>query len=121
MSSLGDTDPGLIRPYVITDGRTRPRGRPLPSETRVVAAGAPGQRVPGTGRDTVVELCHEPHTISEVAAALNIPPAVATVVVSDLVSDGLLRIAPPVRSGPGVAAVASRGLVERLIEGIRAL
>ncbi|MFV0258319.1 MAG: DUF742 domain-containing protein [Acidimicrobiales bacterium] len=121
MSNVGDTDPGRIRPYLMTGGRTRPRGRPLPAETRVVAAGEPGIPVPGTGRDTVVDFCREPHTVSEVATALQIPPAVATVVVSDLVSDGLLQIAPPVRSGPGIAAVASRGLVERLIEGIRAL
>ena len=87
----------FVRPFVITGGRTRANDASLRMETLVhTPVGLGG---PGTGRGgltfehaRIVELCREPSSIAEVAANLDVPLGVATVLVADLVSQNRLAV-----------------------------
>jgi hypothetical protein len=88
----------FVRPFVITGGRTRANDASLRMETLVHTAAA-GLGGPGTGRGgltfehaRIVDLCREPASIAEVAAKLDVPLGVATVLVADLVSQNRLAV-----------------------------
>jgi len=75
----------LVRPFVMTGGRTRVSDASLRMETIVhtasdVAAGGEFESA------HIVELCRAPHSIAEVAANLSVPLGVAMVLVGDLVA-----------------------------------
>lgn len=105
----------LVRPYLITGGRTRPVDD-LPLEAMVQsteAATTEANRLRFEPR-RVVELCDEPLSIAEVAARLGLPLGVARVLVADLVADQLLRVhLTATADGPNV------DLLERLLDGLR--
>lgn len=108
----------FVRPYVITGGRTRVDGLNLPIETVVKTIGSAWELEPGTTTEVfqIVELCHAPTSIAEVAVHLNVPVGVARVLVGDLVSTGFLRAGNT--SGEGMERVRA---LEKLLDGIRAL
>jgi len=113
-----DTPDRFVRPYVITGGRTRAAGPTLPIETVVRTVGSGWDLRSGTGAELfeILELCHAPMSIAEVAAHLRVPVGVARVLVADLVAGGFLVAGPT--SGEGMDRVRA---LERLLEGIRAL
>jgi hypothetical protein len=108
----------FVRPYVITGGRTRVDGPPLPIETVVKTIGAGWELAPGTSAEVfdIIELCHAPTSIAEVAVHLRVPVGVARVLVGDLVRAGILEAGST--SGEGAERVRA---LERLLAGIRAL
>jgi hypothetical protein len=87
----------FVRPFVITGGRTRANDTSLRMETLVHT---PNPGLGGNGRGShltfeharIVELCHEPSSIAEVAAKVGVPLGVATVLVADLVEQGRLAV-----------------------------
>jgi hypothetical protein len=88
----------FVRPFVITGGRTRADDASLRMET-LVHTPSSGLGVPGAGRGgltfehaRIVELCREPSSIAEVAAKLDVPLGVATVLVADLVNQNRLAV-----------------------------
>ena len=110
-----DEGSSLIRPYVMTGGRTRPEGPELPIESLVMTS-------PSTNFDQltyeeakIATACTSPMSIAEVAASLDLPLGVARILVADLVADGLLDTNPTTDDTP------TTHLIERLIAGIRAL
>lgn len=108
----------FARPYVITGGRTRVDGLNLPIETVVKTVGSAWELEPGTTTEAfeIVELCHTPSSIAEVAVHLKVPVGVARVLVGDLVAAGFLRAGST--SGEGMERVR---VLEKLLDGIRAL
>jgi hypothetical protein len=108
-------DDRLVRPYLITQGRTRPVDE-LPIEALVEAHAddpAAGARLRFEPR-RVLELCSQRLSIAEVAAALMIPLGVARVLVADLAADGLVKVHRTASAdGPDVH------LLERLLDGLR--
>ena len=113
---LDDAGSSLIRPYVLTGGRTRPEGPELPIESVVATSPTADLTALGFEQARLAAACMEPITIAELASALDVPLGVARILVSDLVTVGILD-ANPTNDG----SVASPQLIERLIEGIRAL
>lgn len=105
----------LIRPYVLTGGRTRASADDIPVET-LVRATADSDAGAGSGfeRPKIIELCGSPTSVAEVAAHLAVPIGVARVLVSEMVAEGLLAKYQTASSG-------DVELIERLINGIRAL
>lgn len=107
-------DPDLVRAYVRTGGRSRP-SRELDLVTLVIAAKDPA---PGAAPDVrrVVDVCsHGALSIAEVAAYLDLPPSVVTIIVSDLLDSGHLNIPIPAEKLPEIA------LLEEVLNGLRAL
>ena len=105
-------DGTLIRPYMVTGGRTRPLRDGLRVETVVQAAPAALHAPLKFERRRIVELCQEPRSIAEIAVALTIPLGVARVLVADLVT------------GDFVAIQESRittDMIERIRDRVRAL
>ena len=110
--------PKLIRPYVLTQGRTKAAGAPLALEASISAR--PGvvlapDATPEARR--IVELSQEPTSLAELAARLLLPVGVVRILVADLVlADVVFVGAPaPIDAGKDVQ------LLERLLDGIRAL
>lgn len=110
-----DHDGTLVRPYLVTGGRTRPDGRVLALETLVTTTHHGDQRADHRRFEQrhVLVACREPLSIAEVAAALEVPSGVAQVLVGDLVDEGLLRIVE--------ATDTNEQVIRRLIDGVRAL
>lgn len=106
-------DDVVVRPYLLTRGRTQAS---LAIETVVSARRAATN---GSGLDpehrAIVDLCATPSAIVEVSAHLHLPLGVARVLVCDLVEAGWLAASRTVGDHPDI------DLVERLITGLRAL
>jgi hypothetical protein len=109
----------VVRPYVLTHGRTRAAGAAVPLDAAVLALVEPLELAPGTTPEarTIVALCQEPIPLVELAARLDVPLGVARVLVGDLTAPGIVTIRP---SRPGDAHTDVR-LLERLLDGIRSI
>jgi hypothetical protein len=109
----------LIRPYVITQGRTRASGVRLALEAPVRANSDAAALAPDATPESlrIVALCAEPMSLAELAARLTLPVGVVRVLVADLSASGVVSVGEAV---PPEAATDVR-LLERLLDGIRAL
>ncbi len=106
----------VVRPYLVTGGRTRP-AVDLPIETLVVAGASvdlDAIRALGPEHRAVIDACPEPRSVAEVATEVHLPLGAARVVIGDLAAKGWLVVhEPPDRDDVD--------LIIRLIEGVRAL
>lgn len=109
----------LVRPYVLTRGRTQSR-RHLAIEALVsTRAGAHWNVARLTGEfRSVRSLCHHPRSVAEVAATLSVPLGVARVLLDDMAEQGLVTIHDSRVSADGRPAIA---LMERVLHGLRRL
>jgi hypothetical protein len=109
----------IVRPYMLTRGRTSPTAAVIELHAPMLALVAPEE----LGRDAtpearrIVALCGTPTSVAEVAARLGTPVGVARVLAGDLVAAGHLRVAAVGEAGDHRDA----RMLERLLEGIRAL
>jgi len=113
-SDAATREAGIVRPYLITGGRTTSTEADLPVEAIVVTTTGADTTVLTFERKAIVEHCTEPQSIAELASELDLPLGVTRVLVSDMNAEGLLR----------TRAQADRtdaALIKQLIEGIRAL
>jgi hypothetical protein len=80
----------LVRPFVMTGGRTRVEQRDLRLETMIrtveTRSGLP------TEQDAIARLCREPMSVAEVAARVGLVVGVTAIVVGDLVEAGVLEV-----------------------------
>jgi hypothetical protein len=104
----------FLRPFMLTGGRTRPRLDGLRVETLVHAV--PGVRSAPLEFEQrrIVELCREPLSVAEIAAAINAPLGVARVLIADLLASDLVRC----HEEHGELSIR---LLERILAGIRAI
>jgi hypothetical protein len=111
--------PRFVRPYVITQGRTKAPGATLALEAAVHASVLPEQFDPRGSPEArrIVELCQHPLSIAEVSARMALPVGVLRVLVGDLTAAGAVTIGTS--ATPDAATDIS--LLERLLDGIRAL
>src|SRR3712207_298818 len=104
----------VVRPYVLTAGRTRPAVA-LSMETLVSAATAVPPPHTHEHR-AAVEPCREPRSVAEVAALLGVPLGVAGVLLGDLAAAGYLLVhGSPSTEAPDLA------LLERVLWGLHRL
>jgi len=111
--------PRVVRPYVLTGGRTRAPGPLLPLDATVLTtASAETRPVPDTPEMArILKLGAAPTAIAELAGRLTLPIGVVRVLVGDLDALGAVTVTPPTPLG----AASDVDLLERLLDGIRAL
>lgn len=113
-----EPQPRLVRPYVLTRGRTRPGQADLPLDAPVLAvAGVDARQAETPEGHAIVELTRHALSIAELAGRLRLPLGVSRVLVADLAAAGLVTVRVPRAED----AHTDVNLLERLLDGIRAL
>ena len=107
-------DRELVRPFVITGGRTRHASVHLRVETLVVATGRQLHRPLHFEHAAIVEWCASPVSVAELAARVGVPLGVAQILVGDLAEAGLVQVHES-------RTVATPALLLRMIDAVRAL
>jgi hypothetical protein len=112
--SMGEGDDLVVRPFMLTGGRTQPLHDGLRIETQLYAVPA-GLSAPLRFESRrIVELCQVPKSVADLAAALRAPLGVVRVIVADLITQGLLRAGEP-------HGELTTALIERIRDRVRAL
>jgi hypothetical protein len=102
----------VIRPFLLTGGRTVPVRDGLRVETLLQSQ--PGQAATRQFEERrIVELCRRPTSLAEIAAALRVPIGVTRVLVADLIATGAVTMVQP--------GTLSLSLIERIRDRVRAL
>jgi hypothetical protein len=115
-----DADAGPVaRPYMLTGGRTRPRGRArLDLIDYIVRTGTSADGYPVTPeRGQLLQLCRQPVTVADLASVTAIPLGLVRVLLADLISDGLVSVRTQAPAGP----VTDTGLLQKVLDGLHAL
>ncbi|MFD5427606.1 DUF742 domain-containing protein [Streptomyces sp. NPDC127084] len=85
-----------VRPYVITGGRSGTGGEPLAWETLVMATEAAYPSALQPEHVSILAQCQGLLSVAEVAAHLGQPSSVVQVLLTDLLTWGLIVIRPPI-------------------------
>lgn len=109
-----DEDAELVRPFVITGGRTRHASVHLRVEALVVATGVADGSQLQFEHARIIGQCNSPVSVAEVAARVGIPLGVAQILVGDLAEAGLVQIHE-------ARQAATPALLLRMIDAVRAL
>jgi hypothetical protein len=110
--------PRIVRPYVLTQGRTKAPDATfaLEAQVRSLIASTAMARTATPEARRIVDLCQSPLSVAEVAARLMLPLGVARVLVGDLVAANAVTVDVGAQDAANDVA-----LLERLLDGIRAL
>ncbi|MEU9102656.1 DUF742 domain-containing protein [Streptomyces sp. NPDC048361] len=111
---LDDAAGRLIRPYTVSNGRTRPTAA-LDLLSQVMATGALPQTHLGPEHSQALGLCKGPTSVAEISAHLRLPAVVTKVLLSDLVDCGAVTARAP-RS---THTPTDRSLLEAVLDGLR--
>ncbi|MFB6986906.1 DUF742 domain-containing protein [Streptomyces sp. NPDC056178] len=104
----------LIRPYTVSNGRTRPT-TVLDLLSLVMATGTEPQTHLGPEHSVALGMCCGPTSVAEIAAHLRLPAVVTKVLVSDLVDCGAVTAQPPAFHD----MPTDRSLLEAVLDGLR--
>jgi hypothetical protein len=107
---------GLVRPYVVTDGRAHPTRNTLDMVTLVAASGNRPTGGLGPEKRRVVELCRGGAlSVAEVAGHLALPISVTKVLISDLIDSSHLAS----RSPAAPARLPDAHILQEVLDGLR--
>ncbi|MFS8103995.1 DUF742 domain-containing protein [Lentzea alba] len=112
-------DASIVRAYAWTGGRTRSNIN-LEIET-LVSANDQSRQSAGilqAEHQRVVELCHSPRSVAEVAALMRLPLGVVKVLLGDMAERGLVDVHQTASAGGDTPDL---GLMERVLSGLRRL
>jgi len=110
---MNEPDP-IVRPFMLTGGRTQPMRDGLRIETQLYAAPAALSAPLRFESRRIVELCQEARSIADLASVLSVPLGVVRVIVADLITEGFVLV-------DDAPAVLSTKLIERIRDRVRAL
>jgi hypothetical protein len=109
----------VVRPYALTQGRTRHSGAAFDLVATVTATSA---RVagPGLGPEhiAVLQLAQTPSTVVDIASDVDLPLGVVRILLGDLRELGLVVIQAPV---PMKARQVDRNTLREVLHGLRGL
>lgn len=107
----------LIRPYILTCGRTRPRhALDLHALVHTTEHGRTTTRALPGEHESIRKLCRSAHSVAEIAALVNVPLGVARILIDDMEEQGLISVTlPPQEDEHSVE------LLSRVLEGLRQL
>jgi hypothetical protein len=114
----GDEQTTLLRPYLLTSGRSQPVDETIEIEAQVLTRYTGGESAGGLHfelRD-IVALCRQPTSVAEVAARLGLHIGVARVLVADLVAQGHVTLVRP-----DTTLNTNLDMIERVIRGLEAI
>jgi Protein of unknown function (DUF742) len=116
LNTEGTPEPlGLIRPFIITGGRTSTSRPDLRWETLVETLADRVRLAKTTEQRTLLSLSARPVSIAELSAYMHLPSQVVTVLVGDLLDVGAIRIH---QTDPVQVELSA---LTRMIERVRAL
>ena len=107
-------DESFVRPFMVTEGRTRPLRDDLRIETMVRTVPAALSAPLRFEQYKVVQLCQLPMSLAEIGAVLKVPLGVARVLVADLLAGNYVEIREPEAQLPV-------HVIERIRDLVRAL
>ncbi|MGW4210804.1 DUF742 domain-containing protein [Lentzea sp. NPDC004789] len=115
---MRDRDVSLLRPYLLTSGRTEPIDRNLELEAQVQTSelGAASHPSLSFERRDIVALCRRTMSVAEVAAMLGLHLGVARVLVADLAALGYVVV-----HRPPAALTGDPAMIERIIRRLEAI
>jgi hypothetical protein len=90
-----ESDGVLIRPFMVTGGRTRPLHDGLKLETMVYAQPAALSAPLQFEQRRAIELAQEPISVAELASQLDLPIGVARVLIADLFTGSYVELREP--------------------------
>jgi len=113
-----DPDVSLLRPYLMTSGRTQPVDDTLEIEAQVMSSrlGAAAHGDLAFERREIISLCRKTMSVAEVAASLGLHIGVARVLVADLAALGYVEV-----RRPGTRLAQDLSMIERVIRGLEAI
>lgn len=117
MTGLSTSDPGrLLRPFALALKDSDDTALVLDLASMVVAVHPPEEGYEtAPEQEKILRLCAIPHSVAEIAAALDIPPSLARLLVSDMVAEGALRVGATPDPRP------TDSLLQAVLEGLQAL
>lgn len=118
--SWTDWDAGPVsRPYTVTGGRTRPRGSWRFDLVDVVVRTprAVDTTFVSPERSRILELCHRPVAVAELASAVGLPIGVVRVLLDDLLHENLIDVTAAAPRGQ----VTDMKLLRKVLHGLRSL
>lgn len=109
-----DADAGrLVRPYTVSNGRTKPSVTlDLLSMVRATGRALKVDLTPE--HSLALEISRAPVTVAEIGAHLRLPVAVAKILLSDLIDQGAVTARPP----DPAADPADRDILQRVLDGL---
>lgn len=124
MVERNDQPSGLVRPYAVTRGRTRPRLEiALESLVETTGRGRSGAATNGgQGREheRIAALCDgRVQSLAEIAARMQLPLGVARVLIADMAAEGLVAVYEPALLNDN--DTVGTELLERVLSGLRRL
>lgn len=123
MVERNDPPSGLVRPYAVTRGRTRPRLEiALESLVETTVRGRSGVANGGHGREheRIAALCDgRLQSLAEIAARMQLPLGVARVLIADMAAEGLVAVYEPALLNDN--ETVGTELLERVLSGLRRL
>jgi hypothetical protein len=109
-----ETEDPIIRPFLVTGGRTRPLADNLRIETLLFALPAALSAPLRFEAERIVQICQQPMSLADVAAALRTPLGVTRVLVGDLIAEKYIQVSEQQDE-------LSIELIERIRDRVRAL
>jgi Protein of unknown function (DUF742) len=104
----------LVRPFTVSNGRTRPTIT-MDLLSMVMATGRAPRAHLEPEHTRALSLCNHPTTVAEIAAHLRLPVAIAKVVLADLIDCAAVSVRAP----DPVADLTNRSVLERLLNGLQ--
>jgi hypothetical protein len=119
-TSSSESSANLVRPYILTAGRTQPRMQlALEAPIRTLESGPPPRWPNGDVRGKILGLGVASPSVAEIAARLSLPLGVTRVLVGDLVAQGYVQVHDTL--GETSTTDERRELIGRTLRGLRAL
>jgi hypothetical protein len=110
----------VVRPYALTQGRTRHAGEAFDLVATVTTTGGrvadPGALAPE--HISVLQLARVPTTVVDIASDIDLPLGVVRILLADLRELGLVEIQAPVNARP---RQIDRNTLREVLHGLRAL
>jgi len=109
----------VVRPYALTQGRTRPAGQSFDLIAVVMATRAVAQELASLAPEhmSVLQLARAPTTVADIASDVDLPLGVVRIILADLREFGLVSIRTPVV----LAERVDKHTLREVLNGLRGL